>query len=268
MANTYPRRGVGAFTIIELLVVVAILSLLMAILLPGLNKARILTRRIVCQSNLRDIALGYMGYLNDNDGRFYGDDPKTKDPHYTFGGWRGRYAREGYRPVNAYLDLTVQDAEERDAKIFKCPSDKSQDPNIAIYGSIYEDLGNSYQANLILVTPNLLPTGDEEPWATINRRIRALAAAKQGTVSEPSRLLWIGDHVWYAQWDPIPVKPVCTKVHGPPHHHCAVFLDGHGAFIEIIRGIYDADKYRIQPHESIDEVIRRLQRHKKCSCEL
>jgi len=49
------NKHVG-FTLIELLVVIAVLSILLAILLPTLSKTRELSKRTVCQSNLRQIA--------------------------------------------------------------------------------------------------------------------------------------------------------------------------------------------------------------------
>jgi prepilin-type N-terminal cleavage/methylation domain-containing protein/prepilin-type processing-associated H-X9-DG protein len=48
-------RDARAFTLIELLVVVSILSLLVAVLLPSLSRAKAITLRTICQSNLRQI---------------------------------------------------------------------------------------------------------------------------------------------------------------------------------------------------------------------
>jgi prepilin-type N-terminal cleavage/methylation domain-containing protein/prepilin-type processing-associated H-X9-DG protein len=56
-----------AFTLIELLVVIAIIAVLMAILMPALRKAREQARKIVCQNNLKTIALGDQTYANDCD---------------------------------------------------------------------------------------------------------------------------------------------------------------------------------------------------------
>lgn len=60
-----PRTTVSrGFTLIEILVVVAIIALLVAILMPSLIKARELSRRSVCSSNLHQQALGLGAYAH------------------------------------------------------------------------------------------------------------------------------------------------------------------------------------------------------------
>jgi len=63
------RKG---FTLIELLVVIAIIALLMAILMPALNKATKQAKSVVCQAHLRQWAIIYQMYLDDNAGKFSG----------------------------------------------------------------------------------------------------------------------------------------------------------------------------------------------------
>ena len=58
------RRG---FTLIELLVVITIIALLMAILMPTLNRAREQGKRAACLSNLKQLGLAWILYADDND---------------------------------------------------------------------------------------------------------------------------------------------------------------------------------------------------------
>jgi prepilin-type N-terminal cleavage/methylation domain-containing protein/prepilin-type processing-associated H-X9-DG protein len=71
-------RVPGAFTLIELLVVIAIIAILAALLLPVLSKGKERARRLECQTRMRDWALAFIMYADDNE------------EHYI--------AREGYRP--------------------------------------------------------------------------------------------------------------------------------------------------------------------------
>jgi prepilin-type N-terminal cleavage/methylation domain-containing protein/prepilin-type processing-associated H-X9-DG protein len=57
------------FTLIELLVVIAIIAVLMAVLMPSLNRAREQGRRAVCLSNLKQLTLGWSMYADENSDR-------------------------------------------------------------------------------------------------------------------------------------------------------------------------------------------------------
>jgi prepilin-type N-terminal cleavage/methylation domain-containing protein len=66
--STYRRTG---FTLIELLVVIAIIAILAAILFPVFARARENARRASCMSNLKQIGLGMMMYVQDYDGKYF-----------------------------------------------------------------------------------------------------------------------------------------------------------------------------------------------------
>jgi prepilin-type N-terminal cleavage/methylation domain-containing protein len=58
------------FTLVELLVVIAIIALLMSILMPALAKVRDQAKRVLCISNLKQMANAFAMYLEDNDSKF------------------------------------------------------------------------------------------------------------------------------------------------------------------------------------------------------
>jgi prepilin-type N-terminal cleavage/methylation domain-containing protein len=78
------RQSRGAFTLVELLVVIAVIALLIAILMPALARARQAALRVQCASNLRQIGLGMRAYAVENR-----DALPTWPGHWNLGGWQG-----------------------------------------------------------------------------------------------------------------------------------------------------------------------------------
>lgn len=61
--------GQRAFTLIDLLVSIAVMAVLIGIMLPSISSAQEAARRVVCRSNVRQIGLGMVMFANDHDGR-------------------------------------------------------------------------------------------------------------------------------------------------------------------------------------------------------
>jgi prepilin-type N-terminal cleavage/methylation domain-containing protein/prepilin-type processing-associated H-X9-DG protein len=109
-----PRQsGHRAFTLIELLIVIAIIALLASILFPVFARARENARRSSCQSNLKQIGLGFAQYIQDYD---------------------GRYPMSNYAPATNGAWPTLLQPYISSRQIFKCPSDT-------------RDVGSSYVVN-------------------------------------------------------------------------------------------------------------------------
>ena len=61
------RRRRRGFTLIELLVVISIIGVLVGLLLPAIGAAREAGRRAQCQSNMHNVTLGILGYVNQRN---------------------------------------------------------------------------------------------------------------------------------------------------------------------------------------------------------
>lgn len=117
------RPGFRGFTLVEVLVVVAIIALLITILLPSLSKAREMAKRSACLSALHQIGLGMVAYGSDNKGRLpirgtYGYNiSEHKSLHYESVPADQKYIKE---PIN--YGMLYGKYVGRDLRLFYCPS--------------------------------------------------------------------------------------------------------------------------------------------------
>ena len=102
------RRG---FTLIELLVVIAIIAILAAILFPVFAKAREKARQTSCLSNVKQLCLGVLMYVQDNDEKFCL--PVVCGSGLTGCFVRAEWCGSGYRPLNPYI---------KSSALWECPS--------------------------------------------------------------------------------------------------------------------------------------------------
>ncbi len=111
----------SGFTLVELMVVIAVLSVLAAITLPMGVRAREMARRASCTANLRQIGVAFRMYVADWSGAF----PNTGDP-YLWMGRRWRWTLEPYLGGGLKREAGAPDdplQSSRTAPILLCPSD-------------------------------------------------------------------------------------------------------------------------------------------------
>ncbi len=247
-----------AFTLIELLVVIAVVSVLVAVLLPCLTEARCIAKRTKCQSNLQQIALAWLLYLDDWDGYFYQGQRANQD----YGGWRG--IKQYYPcPLNPYVNLPVDVENDHDARLFLCPSDGGGMPGKYFYEKVYHVIGTSYQTNIFLIGQTECGKFSDHT-AELDAKISArLSGIHVNKTANPSHLLLMGDFGWINQWDPQPYpRPEYkdqAEWHGRPDYHNMAFLDGHTDFVNIPKGYYITPDYTIIPFKELYELAQKVQ---------
>jgi len=122
--DNLPSARRDAFTLIELLIVISIISLLIAITLPSLRSVRRQAKMAVCGANLKQIGIAMGGYLSTSNDRF---------PYASF------FPSFGPAPIDRdeplYIADVLGDYVNHDDDVFHCPDDRP--------GKTHRDLPNN-----------------------------------------------------------------------------------------------------------------------------
>lgn len=267
-------RAAG-FTLVELLVVVAVIAILIGILLPALRFGREAARRTQCLSNVRQIMLAAVAYSSDQkDGMWpviparevgtevefdsWGYGGKTADPKF-WGLYYGAISLHPVqdRPLNKYLypDMHLKDRspEERiELPLYRCPSDtgtlqrsgswyNGQEVVRNYEISSYDDVGTSYHMNVkwfrVAILENATNSGGLNK-AEIWGRLRP--TFMQAFMRHPARFIWLHDQTL----DLCAITGQSTaRDHGGRNLSTCGFMDGHVNYQEVVPSAYETPDY-------------------------
>ena len=121
-------RGREGFTLIELLVVIAIIAVLMAILMPALNRAREQGKRATCLSNLKQLTVAWILYADENDDKIVNGDSGEFPSH-------AQHKNELQWVVADYITDDLEEKKKaimagalfpyvKNIRLYKCPTGK------------------------------------------------------------------------------------------------------------------------------------------------
>ena len=164
------------FTLIELLIVIAIIAILAAMLLPALNKARSRAQITQCQGNVKQIMTGILSYTTDSDDymplciQSY-DEGRTNSIY-----WLSEiypYVGGGQYTIPVPTDFTV-------AKVFTCPSAQPGE------GKFWKNAGITW-SHYVYPAPfgdlRYYPTGTN-PWYLPKKVSRIYHPTMQGVITD------------------------------------------------------------------------------------
>jgi prepilin-type N-terminal cleavage/methylation domain-containing protein len=174
-----------AFTLMELLAVIAIIGILAALLLPALAHSKLSAQRAVCVNNLQEIGVAIKMYVSEHDDTL----PGASKPPINYWNTNRIDIWNVYKSlVKSYVGLSG--ASSPDDRVFACPADKFY--NTGILGSFtnapLHEQTNSDFSSYDFNTGNL----------RINRKTKqslfpGIAGLKESSIVEPTKKILVGE---------------------------------------------------------------------------
>jgi prepilin-type N-terminal cleavage/methylation domain-containing protein/prepilin-type processing-associated H-X9-DG protein len=187
LAKIFKTQITTGFTLVELLVVIAIIALLLSILMPALQKMRIQSKCVMCQTRHKQLITASMLWSQDNDNWVL---PAVWD--------RTRKSEGAHYDATPRLAPYVAAAPGTTGKgIFRCPEISEQIASIKdVDGWV---VNASYGINLYLCY-SLSYTGPDDFWGPESVGFWTHGNIKMYQIKQPSQKIYFADSDMYSLW--------------------------------------------------------------------
>jgi prepilin-type processing-associated H-X9-DG protein/prepilin-type N-terminal cleavage/methylation domain-containing protein len=242
MSHTTAKSRAAAFTLLELLVVISIISVLVALLLPSLSSARDVAKGLQCLSNQRQLYPGFQTYVLDQKGWWtvggYNDNivwPRIvtknlgipyvgeQNPSIGASAWNGQITSDqGY---GAPLYTRDYYSTNRKNLLVRCPVDNftnawgGQNATSYGYNTGYVNGWGMGLTDLYTISPT---SNYSDKWGRV----------RESKIYKPSDVFVIGDYIYANGWYDYYIQslgdlPAAATVHNGGCNF--LFADGHAA---------------------------------------
>lgn len=203
-------RAPKAFTLVELLVTVAIIGVLVGLLLPAIQAARAAARRAACANNLKQIGLAFHLYMENRNGRF----PRSSHSAFAHRELPWEYS------IATILDPTAvpetgQLPPDLVEGVYRCPEDDRRYSGRWSYGkNVWFELNSAETGDLVGMAE-----GPTYPF------LRSVPATSRTVLVAEIELASLADHVMAHLWYVGGAPEVAAERHASVANY--LWVDGH-----------------------------------------
>jgi len=203
-------RKLSCYTLVELLITVAILGMLVSLLQPSLKKMVSISQSNQCQFNLKNIQTGLALYLQDQDSQLPG--PSWASQLSRFKNKWGTLQQNTARYLSDYLTSSVDSSGSSFLPDYLCPSNRDIDLNLSLEARTH------YRVSQLNKYPFGYPVNADNPVAKIPKRLHEIPELhKNWSFTDVDRI----NATWFSAGD-APELPIHTNV-----SRNYLYFDGH-----------------------------------------